>query len=301
MTEPPTSAAPNSVPAARLTNRAGLSWAWLVTLAAAVAAVWLALANWRERGQPIEIRFAEGHGIAAGDTVRSRGIEVGLVQSVELDPSGRGVIVHAALGSAAARLAGEATRFWIVRPRLDLGGVAGLDTIVGPRYVEMRPEGERPNRVFTGLDEAPAVESIEPGDLRLRLAAARRASLARGAGVYYRQVRVGTVLSVGLAADANAVEAEILVEARFAPLVRARTRFFPVGAVEFGLSLEGFKSRIDSLETLFLGGVAFATPPNGGRGAVEGSLFALEEKADEDWLEWEPSIRLDDQQASPND
>ena len=268
------------------------SLAWLVLLGAAALAIGLLWTSWQERGAPIEIVFAEGHGLAVGDAVRHRGISVGTVNDVALSPDGASVVVRAEIDRAVAELAGAASRFWIVRPRVDLAGVGGLDTIVGPRYIEMRPEPGEASTRFVGIDVPPAVESIAAGDRRFVIDAASRGSLARGAGVYYRQVRVGTVLSVDLAADANSVEAEILVEAPFAPLVRARTRFFPVGAFEFGLSLEGLRTRIDSLETLLLGGIAFATPPDAGREAPEGMRFPMDAKPEDDWLEWRPSIPL---------
>lgn len=279
-------------PAAILARDRSASLAWLAFAAAAILAIWLGWSAWREGGVPIEIAFSEGHGIAAGDAVRHRGIAVGTVADVALSPDGGRVIVRAELDRDAAAIAGAATRFWIERPRVGLAGVGGLDTIVGPRYVEMRPGGGDPVRRFEGLDDPPAAESIEPGDLRIVVDASARGSLARGAGVYYRQLRVGTVTSVELAADANSVEAELLVKARYAPLVRARTRFFPVGAVELGLSLEGFRTRIDSLETLLLGGVAFATPPDAGREVPEGTRFVMDAKPEESWLEWRPSILL---------
>lgn len=282
----------SDAPAAIVARDPRASLSWLALLAAVGLAIGLLWSSWRERGIPIEIEFPQGHGLAVGDAVRHRGISVGTVGEVSLSPDGSRVVVRAEIDRAVAAIAGEASRFWIVRPRLDLAGVGGLDTIVGPRYVEMRPEAGEPSRRFLGLDEPPAVESVEAGDRRFRIDASARGSLARGAGVYYRQVRVGTVLSVGLADDANSVEAEILVEARYAPLVRARTRFYPVGAFEFGLSLEGFRTRIDSLETVLLGGVAFATPPDAGREAPDGARFTMDPKPEDEWLAWRPSVAL---------
>jgi hypothetical protein len=279
-------------PAAIVARDPSASLAWLALLAAVVLAIGLLWNSWQDRGTPIEIEFPQGHGLAVGDAVRHRGISIGTVSEVALAPDGSRVVVHAEIDRTVAALAGEASRFWIVRPRVDLAGVGGLDTIVGPRYVEMRPGPGESARRFVGLDEPPAVESVEVGDRRFLIDASARGSLARGAGVYYRQVRVGTVLSVGLADDANSVEAEILVEARYAPLVRARTRFYPVGAFEFGLSLEGFRTRIDSLETVLLGGVAFATPPEAGREAPDGMRFVMDPKPEDEWLAWRPSVPL---------
>ena len=263
-----------------------LSAAWLVAIAAIGLAGYLAWSGWRNRGEMLEIRFASGNGISEGDDVRYRGIAVGRVEDLRLETEGTGVVVEIECDAEVAKLAGAETRFWVVRPRLDLGGVTGLDTVVGPRYLEMRPAGEPAVRAFRGLDEAPVVEEISDGDLLLVLEAADRGSLRRGASVRYRGVEVGKVRSVDLAGDGRRVEAEVLIRAPHADLVVRDTKFFQIGAVEVGLSLEGLRTRIDSLETLLLGGVGFATPKDGGAGVADGARFELYEAPEEEWLEW---------------
>ncbi len=284
---------PRSVAVAGRRRRRGrISWAWLVPVAAAMLAGAFAVHAARQRGVSVEIRFSQGHGLGVGDPVRFRGIVVGRIEAIAIADAGQGVRVEAEIDRSVADLAGEGTRFWIVRPRLDLRGVGGLDTIVGPRYLEMRPAGDSPRRAFVGLDTPPAVEEIAPGDLRLTLDASRRGSLQLGAGVFYRGVRIGTVLSVAIAADAGSVEAEIVVEAAYASMIRKRSRFFPAGTVEVGLSLDGLTTRIDSLETLLLGGVGVATPPEAGDPVPPGHRFVMDDRPEDEWLEWRPAIPL---------
>ena len=73
---------------------------------------------------------------SAGDDVRYRGISVGQVRSVELAGGMDGVIVTAALHSRAVDLARAGTRIWVVRPRVNYSGVAGLETIMGLRAAD---------------------------------------------------------------------------------------------------------------------------------------------------------------------
>jgi paraquat-inducible protein B len=262
------------------------SLAWIVTVIAVGLAGYLAWSSWTGRGEMLEIRFASGNGISEGDDVRHRGIVVGRVVDLRLESDGTGVFVDIECDRDVAAMAGAETRFWVVRPRLDLGGVTGLDTVVGPRYLEMRPAGEPAVRAFRGLDEAPVVEEIADGDLLLVLEAADRGSLRRGASVRHRGVEVGKVLSVGLAEGGRRVEAEVLIRAPQADLVGRDTKFFQIGAVEVGLSLEGLRTRIDSLETLLLGGVGFATPENDAAGVADGARFELHDAPEKGWLEW---------------
>jgi paraquat-inducible protein B len=263
-----------------------LSAAWLVAIAAIGLAGYLAWSGWNERGETLEVRFASGNGISQGDDVRYRGIVIGRVEDLRLETDGTGVVVEVECDADVAAMAGAETRFWVVRPRLDLGGVTGLDTVVGPRYLETRPAGEPAVRAFRGLDEAPVVEEIADGDLLLVLEAADRGSLRRRAAVRHRGVEVGKVLSVDLAEDGRRVEAEVLIRAPHADLVGRDTKFFQIGAVEVGLSLDGLRTRIDSLETLLLGGVGFATPEDGDAGVADGARFELHDAPEEEWLEW---------------
>ncbi|MFO0264863.1 MAG: MlaD family protein, partial [Planctomycetota bacterium] len=119
----------------QIAGRLAVSRMWLATLAClagAIALVWFSL---EPAGTEIAIRFQEGHGLKPGDTLRNRGIDVGRVLSVELDKDLAGVDVRAELAPAAKALAREGTRFWIVRPTVDVTGISGLETAVGSKYI----------------------------------------------------------------------------------------------------------------------------------------------------------------------
>src|SRR5688572_2163048 len=57
---------------------------WWVTLGCLVIAFWMTWQSIPSRGPTIVIQFPDGHGIKAGDAVRHRGIEAGIVDSVSL-------------------------------------------------------------------------------------------------------------------------------------------------------------------------------------------------------------------------
>jgi paraquat-inducible protein B len=184
----------------------------------------------------------------------------------------------------------------VVRPELSLTRVSGLETILGPRYIAVRPgPAEAPvARRFEGL-EAPTVPDDPSTDaLTLRLTAERRGSLAPGSPVLYRDIRVGDVREIRLAGDATHVEVRVSIEPRYAPLVRDDSRFWIQSGVgvDWGL-FSGLSLRADSLDALLRPGVAFATPSRPGDRVGDDHAFALESEPDEDWLDWRPSIPLD--------
>ncbi|MCP3904926.1 MAG: MCE family protein [Planctomycetes bacterium] len=290
------------LPRAAVRPERRLSAAWLIPLAALVLAGWLGLSAWWQRGVVITVQLPAGHGLKIGDPVRYRGITVGEVRDLRLARNLDHVTVTVGLQKDADALARAGSRFWVVRPRLRLTQVEGLETLLGPRYLAVVPPAPgsagdaapRRQRDFVGLTEPPVVQRIEPGDLEIVLEAPRRGSLSPGAAVTYRQLHIGHVLSVGLASDGGAIEARVHVRKAFRQLIRQNSRFWDSGGVRTDLSLTGLTLELDSLEALLAGSVAVATPPpdEAGGHVLTGHRFSLAEKADDEWLEWAPQIAV---------
>ncbi len=286
MTEPTA----EQLPRAMLVPRRRISAAWIVPVIAAVCAAGLGYRAYSMRGVVITVQLDRGHGLVPGDDLRYRGISVGKVLDIELTDDAEGVVVKASLTAQSDRLARSGAKFWVVRPKLGLTGVGGLDTLVGPRYLAMLPGKGRPQRHFVGLPEAPTVDSIEPGDLEITLQAAQRGGVRAGAPVLYRQVPIGTIVSVGLASDGGAVEARLHIRKAYIELIRTRTRFWRAGGIDARLGIGGMSIHFDSLETLVAGGVALGTPPDGGDVVHTGHRFRLADKPAPEWLKWEPLV-----------
>ena len=271
-------------------RRSGL---WLVPLLVAVLVGALFYSAWMQRGIPVEIRFSEGHGLKTGDALRHRGIVVGRVRSVSLDSDLRSIRVDLRLEPGSRDLARSGSRFWIVRPELDLSGASGLETVIGANYLRVIPGDGSPAYRFEGLDEAPILALLESGGLELDLRTANRGGLRRGAPVMFRQVVVGRILSVGVAPDAGSVAVKIYVEPRYKRLIRRKTRFWKAGGVQVDAGLwSGVQVRIDSVDALVKGGVALALPADPGEPAVNGQRFELFDEPDPKWLEWSSNIAL---------
>ena len=296
------------IPTATLKSERKISLLWLIPLLALLFTGWIAARAWQQRGAIITVHFDKGHGLKAGDPVRFRGIEVGRVRDIELHDDLEGITVTLGLTEQANRIARSGTRFWIVRPEFSFGGIAGLETILGPRYVGVypppvpptgNPNDARPRRSFVGLDTPPAVESIQPGDLQIVLQGQRRGSLISGSPILYRQLRIGTILSVALAGDGSAVEARGHIQAAYAPLVRSNSQFWDSGGIDMQADLTGLHLDISSLETILRGGVSLATPEQLAEAVATGHRFLLHHEPEEEWLEWQPSIAVGDAHLPP--
>jgi len=285
-----------TVPVA-MVRRRRMSLTWLVPLAALAfvgVLVWNQVA--RDRGPMITIRFQDAGGIGHGSELRYRGVTVGVVRGVHLDRGLEGVEVRAELSPSAAGLAVEGTEFWIVRAELSLQRVAGLDTLIGPNYITLRPADPQgtPVRAFVAREAPPVASAPSDGSLRLVLSTDRLGTLGAGAPVLYREIRVGTVRGARLADDATGVLVSIDIEPRYAPLVHEKTRFWRSGGmgVDFGL-FSGLSVRADSLESMMMSSISLATPERKpGERTESGAVFELSDEADSDWIQWSPPIEL---------
>jgi paraquat-inducible protein B len=266
---------------------------WLIPLIALAAAGVLGWQTLSQRGPLIHVEFERGEGIAPGDPVSYRGVRIGDVRAVTLSQDLSKVVIDARLRKDAAGVAAEGSKFWIVRPEITATGVAGLDTLLGPRYIECEPGSGPMTTRFTGL--ARSIGKNAPGQSALQIVveAADRGSLVVDSPVTYRGIKVGAVKSLVLAGDARNVELTLAIDDNYRDLVRNNSKFWNSGGigVDFGF-LHGLSVKAESLETLMAGSIAFATPNKPGDPVQDGQHFQLAATVKSDWLEWSPAIPI---------
>ena len=245
-----------------------------------------------QSGISISILFKTGQGLSPKSTkVRFKGLEIGLVEKLQVKPDLSGVSATVAMTPDARRILREGTQFWLVSPKVSLTEVSGLDTLVSGTYIDVLPDLKgKPSRKFVALDNAPA-RKADLGNLDVILQGERRGSAKAGSPVYYKQVQVGEVTGYELASSGDAVNINAIVYKKYAPLVHENSVFFNVSGVDFGI-FSGLKT--ESLEALMTGGIAFATPEGDdmGKPAKNGFIFELHKEARERWLRWSPNIPL---------
>ncbi len=273
--------------------RAGLptALAWLIPLAALVVASLLVAQSLSSRGPRLTLTFANGHGLRPDDPVVYRGVQVGRVREVGIAADTQSVRVNIELARDVTFL----RRYWIVRPELSLSRVAGLETIVGPRYIAA-DTGPRdgaasatPENPLT-LDSPPIAGDAADDGLDLLIRATRVASITPGSPVTYRELAVGSVTAVTLAADARTVEIAVRINPEHARLVRANSVFWNVSGIGLDLGLVGgIKLKAESLQTILAGGLAFATPDDAGEPVTSGTEFTLNDY-DTNYLKWSPDL-----------
>ena len=263
MSAPSTPPPGDELPAPLIRNRRWVPrLVWVVPIAAAIIGVSLLIKNLQNAGPQITISFLSGEGVQVGKTlVKYRDVAVGRVSAVGLSPDHQTVVVSADLSKDAASLLKADTQFWIVRPRIGVGSVSGLDTLLSGVYIGMKSGSEaRHERQFQGLENPPAL-SHGPHGRELQLHAARAGSLAIGAPVYFRQFQVGRVIDENLLADGS-TRVTVFVDAPHDAFVKAETRFWNASGIDVKLGADGLNVQTESLAAVLAGGVAFDDGPS---------------------------------------
>ena len=262
MSTAPTPPSGEELPTPALQSR---SWiprlVWAVPIVAAVIGISLLIRNWENAGPRITISFLSGEGLQVGKTlVKYRDVAVGRVSAVVLSADHQTVVVSVDLSKDTSSLLRADTQFWIVRPRIGVGSVSGLDTLLSGEYIGMKTgSATLGERRFVGLENPPAL-SHGPGGRELQLHAARAGSLSVGAPVYFRQFQVGRVIDENLLPDGS-TRVTVFVEAPYDGFVKPVTRFWNASGIDVRVGADGLNVQTESLAAVLAGGLAFDDGP----------------------------------------
>jgi paraquat-inducible protein B len=288
-------------PTARVKQRAPISLIWLVPLAAAGVAIYVAIHAFLARGPLITITFKTADGLVAHQTeVRHKAVKLGTVDEIALSEDMSHVVARVRMEAQAKPVLTDHARFWVVRPRLSGGGLAGLtsglETLVSGAYlaVDPGPPGGIPVDSYEGLEDPPSVRSDEPGRV-FKLQATRLGSISAGAPVFHRDVRVGEVLSYDTGVVEGPVTIRLFVRAPFEESVRDATRFWNTSGLSLDMGPRGLHLEFRSLQSALTGGIAFETPADakGGKPSADTKVFELydsEAAAEADFFERIPCV-----------
>ncbi len=233
----------------------------------------------RATGEPVQISFRNGQGIEAGQTeVRYLGVPVGFVESATLNVAEATVDTVVRFQPEFEHLHTAGAVFTLVRPRVSLEGISGLETLVTGVYIDCAPgSGTELARNFAGralADEDLVTALAERDGIRLTLHAKNLPALGEHAPILYRGLIAGRVKSRALDAS-NEPYLDVVIRKEFVPAVVANARFWnvPATSVQAGPGLLNID--VANLETLVQGGIAFDVMGAPEAPSAPGAKFAL--------------------------
>jgi paraquat-inducible protein B len=255
-----------------------ISIVWIVPIFAAVVAIGIAVQRILSEGPTITIVFKSAQGVEAGKTfVKYKDVNIGQVTAVQLASAYSRVEVTAKIDKSAEGLMVEDAKFWVVEPRVTLGGVSGLGTLLSGNYIGFEAgKSDKQQRKFTGLEVPPIITGDQPGR-QFVLKADNLGSLGIGSPIYYRRMQAGQVIAYNLSSDGKGVEVKIFVNSPYDRYVNSDTRFWNASGIDVSVGAAGVDVRTQSLVALLAGGLAFETPALAGKAepAAANTVFTL--------------------------
>ena len=272
---------------------------WLVPVAALALGLYY-MKKWSTNNGPtITITVSDASSLRPGETpVRSRGVEIGMVKHVALTADLINADVRVQLRKEAMPYARDGAVYWLVKPDFSGGSISGLGTVLSGPYFEASPGNGEAKSAFVAAAEPP---NAPIDGLPVRLITPRIKNVDRGTPVNYRGYQVGIVDAVRLAEDGTHVIVRVVVQSRYAPLVRKNSEFWTETPADIkGGIFTGVELKLGSIRQILSGGISFASPDNPLEAAVANEeTFLLHDEPSKDWPAWNPKIPIEPGDAMP--
>ncbi len=250
---------------------------WLLPVIALLTAAWFLWGSLTSRGPEITIRFETADGLEVGKSaIKHKDVVLGTVIGLKPVDGFKHIDVTARMNHLSEDYLNKDTKFWIVRPRVSVGAISGLNTLLSGAYVEMAPGAGEQTDKFTGL-EAPLLISPDAKGKSFTLLTDDLGTLDQGSSVIYHGMKVGEILGYQLKTGDRPVAVQIFVNDPYTVLLHTGTKFWNASGIQVSVGAQGLKVSSRSLQTIFLGGVMFDVPKNSDAGPIAngGDSFPL--------------------------
>lgn len=234
---------------------------WIIPIVTVLIGAWILFYHFSTQGPMVTLITTNAEGIVGGKTaIKSRSVDIGIVESVDLSRDLNTVIIKARLNNDMSQVLNKDSVFWVVKPQIGRDGVSGLGTLLSGVYIEIQPgRSAHEERSFTLFDSAPLASPDSKG-LRIALESSRSGQLSAGDPVLYRGYRVGTVENGEFDPQERVMRYTLYIMAPYQQLVTTNVRFWQESGLAFDMSAQGVRVEMASIQTLLSGGVSFDTP-----------------------------------------
>lgn len=251
---------------------------WFIPLIALMIGAWMIIQNVKEIGPEVVLHMSSADGIEVNKTtVKVLSVDVGRVTKIKLNEDKTSVNVYVQLNADVKGLLREDSQFWVVKPRIDQGGVQGLGTLLSGAYIEFSP-GSKGNEVFSFdvLPDPPITASHQEG-LRLEVASTASKLIPVGNPVLYRDVTVGRIEKAKFNPEDQKTHYIIFIDKPYDSLVHSNSNFWITSGLDIKAGPDGLKIRSGSLPSLIGGAISFGTKEGAapGKQLKQDSLLTL--------------------------
>ncbi len=273
-------------------EKSGFSLVWIAPIIAILITTGMIYKTYVNAGTRITIIVNNGDGIKDGKTpIMYKGIKVGVVEDIHIKEDDVSKLELIALidKAAAEGITREGNMFWMVKPKVSITEVSGLDTIVSGIYIAVMPVKNTKEELFdlpyqdefVALD-SPPVDIFDPG-LAITVNTLNKGDIAIGAPVLYNKQAIGKVEDKKLSTDRLSIDLFLRIESKYADLVHEESIFYKADAVEVKASLSEIKVHMGSFASFIAGGISMHNTTEAFSSALarDNTRFTLYDNRDE--------------------
>lgn len=234
---------------------------WIFPIVTALIGAWILFYHYSHQGPVVTLITTNAEGIEGGKTtIKSRSVDVGVVESATLTDDLMHVEITARLNAGMEKLLHGDSVFWVVKPQVGREGISGLGTLLSGAYIELQPgkKGAQPEQ-YQLLDSPPLAPPDAKG-IRVILDSKKAGQLSPGDPVLFRGYRVGSVETSTFDTQKRTISYQLFINAPNDRLVTGNVRFWKDSGIAVDLTSAGMRVEMGSLSTLFGGGVSFDVP-----------------------------------------
>ncbi|OAT25069.1 paraquat-inducible protein B [Buttiauxella ferragutiae ATCC 51602] len=274
---------------AKVTKVKNWSPVWIFPIVTVLIGAWILFYHYSHQGPVVTLITTNAEGIEGGKTtIKSRSVNVGVVESTVLSDDLLHVEITARLNSGMEKLLHKDSAFWVVKPQVGREGISGLGTLLSGAYIELQPGTKGGKSSKYDLLDAPPLAPPDAKGIRITLESNKAGQLAPGDPVLFRGYRVGSVETSTFDAAKRSIKYQLFISAPNDRLVTTNVRFWKDSGIAVDMSSQGMRVEMGSLTTLFSGGVSFDVPEGWelGKAAAPGSEYKLfdDQKSTQDSL-----------------
>ncbi|WP_238084133.1 MULTISPECIES: intermembrane transport protein PqiB [Pseudescherichia] len=234
---------------------------WIFPIVTALIGAWILFYHYSHQGPEVTLITTNAEGIEAGKTtIKSRSIDVGVVESATLTDDLTHVEIKARLNADMQKLLHGDTVFWVVKPQVGREGISGLGTLLSGAYIELQPGTKGGVRDDYQLLDSPPLAPPDAKGIRVVLDSKKAGQLSPGDPVLFRGYRVGSVETSVFDPQKRTMSYQLFINAPNDRLVTSNVRFWKDSGIAVDLTSAGMRVEMGALTTLFGGGVSFDVP-----------------------------------------
>ena len=230
----------------------------------------------KSAGQQIILTAEDATNLSKGMALRYLGLNIGEIESVQLDQKSHKIIAKALIHpNYMGLIAKEGSRFNVISPKISAGGIENIDSLLQP-YIDVEVGAGKTKTQFA-LSQAVNNNIKYTNGLPLVLETNDALNITAGSPIMYRGVEVGTIKNLELNTLGDRVLIHVLIAPKYQHLVRQNSEFWIASGYDFSLSLTGgAQFNTGSVQQLLKGGISFSTP--------SGTVVQAQAKANQHFL-----------------